>query len=251
MAPCEPGPTHVHLGTIEYGAAWALQQRLCEQRQRGEIGDVLLTCEHPDVITVGRRQSALANILAPRFPVFAVERGGDVTYHGPGQLVGYPILQLAAGEQDLHGYLRRLEEAVMALCARCGVPAARREGYTGVWTRDEGAGQRKLASLGVAVRRWVTSHGFALNVTTDLSRFAAINPCGMEARVMTSLAAEGGRLDGALVSVPSLLDAAVACLSQVLERRFTPAPLASLGESVGGEPVEPPPRPSTSSGQTG
>lgn len=226
---------HVHLGTIEYGAAWALQQRLVERRQRGEIGDVLLTCEHPDVITVGRRQAALANILAPRYPVFTVERGGDVTYHGPGQLVGYPILQLDGAEQDLHAYLRRLEEALMALCARCGVPAARREGYTGVWTAPPDAdrpAQRKLASLGVAVRRWVTMHGFALNVTTELSRFAAINPCGLESRVMTSLAAEGGHFAGAPVMVAALLDAVAADLGQVLGRRFAPAPVAALGEAA-------------------
>ena len=117
-------------------------------------------------------------------PIFEIERGGDVTYHGPGQLVGYPIFLLRHSERDLHLYLRNLEEALIQSVEELGLPAGRREAWTGVWNR---AADRKLASIGVAVKRWVTLHGFALNVATDLSRFAAINPCGLEASVMASI----------------------------------------------------------------
>jgi lipoate-protein ligase B len=149
----------IYLGHIDYALAWRLQLELVERRVRGEIPDTVLLCQHLDVITVGRRQRAQANILDARFPVFEVERGGDATYHGPGQLVGYPILLLRPGtgdedrwgERDLHAYLRGLEEALCLLCAQLGVSATRKEGYTGVWTADQA---RKLASLGIAVRRW-------------------------------------------------------------------------------------------------
>lgn len=227
--PCRSAPraAAVYLGEIEYGTAWRLQQLLVERRARGEGQDLLLLCQHPDVITVGRRQRAQANILDPRFPVFEIERGGDATYHGPGQLVGYPILALQPGrgaehgdpwgERDLHAYLRALEDGLAALGAECGVPTGRKPGQTGVWTADE---QRKLASLGIAVRRWVTFHGFALNVTTELSRFATLNPCGLSARVMTSLHAEGARLAGEPVTVAGLLPAALRHLSVHLRRDF-------------------------------
>lgn len=187
---------YVPLGRKDYGETWALQQKLCEARRINQIPDVLLLVEHPPVITLGRRQKAADNILIPRFPIFEVERGGDVTYHGPGQLVGYPILLLEEGERDLHRYLRNLEEGLIQLCQECGIHASRKEGYTGVWTlgKDPGTAPRKLASIGIAVRRWVTFHGFALNVTTDLSHFAALHPCGLEAEVMTSLANEGARI---------------------------------------------------------
>jgi lipoate-protein ligase B len=123
-------------------------------------------------------------------PMFEIERGGDVTYHGPGQLVGYPIFLLRQTERDLHVYLRNLEEALIQTVEECGLPAGRRESWTGVWNRGA---DRKLASIGVAVKRWVTLHGFALNVATDLTRFAAINPCGLEATVMASLTSLLGR----------------------------------------------------------
>ena len=171
------------LGRRDYEETWALQKRLVEERQAGARPDTLVLVEHPDVVTLGRRRSARENVLTDEIPVVEVERGGDVTYHGPGQLVGYPILLLEPGERDLHAYLRNLEEAHIRLCADLGLPGRREPGWTGVWV-----GERKLVSLGVAVRRWVTMHGFALNVATDLSRFAAINPCGLDAAVMTSLA---------------------------------------------------------------
>lgn len=225
----------IYLGHIDYALAWRLQLELVERRVRGEIPDTVLLCQHLDVITVGRRQRAQANILDARFPVFEVERGGDATYHGPGQLVGYPILLLRPGtsdedrwgERDLHAYLRGLEEALCLLCAQLGVSATRKEGYTGVWTADQA---RKLASLGIAVRRWVTFHGFALNVTTELSRFHTLNPCGLAAQVMTSLAAEGGQLPAASepLSVESLLQPLLQHLGAVLSRQFA---LISLQDS--------------------
>lgn len=215
-----------YLGVIDYAAAWQLQLRLVEARTHDRIPDTLLLCQHPDVITVGRRQRAQANILDPRFPLFEVERGGDATYHGPGQLVGYPILKLRPGisalephgERDLHRYLRALEEALIDLSAACGIPAERKPGATGVWTRG---GERKLASLGIAVRRWVSFHGFALNVTTDLGRFFAINPCGFAAEVMLSLEGAGATLAGEAVSVEALIEPAVHHLGERLGRRFT------------------------------
>jgi lipoyl(octanoyl) transferase len=227
-----PGCIAVYLGEVDYGVAWRLQQLLVEERATGgdpgAARDVLLLCQHPD---------AQANILSRRFPLYEIERGGDVTYHGPGQLVGYPIVWLRPGrggprpedrwgERDLHAYLRCLEEGLCRLCAECGVAADRREGLTGVWTAD---GARKLASMGIAVRRWVAFHGFALNVTTDLSRFAAMNPCGLSAQVMTSLAALGARYDQQPVRVESLLEPAARCIGAALNRRFSLVPLADSG----------------------
>lgn len=212
----------VYLGLVDYAEAWRMQLALVAARTADRIPDTLLLCQHNDVVTVGRRQRAQENILDPRFPLFEVERGGDVTYHGPGQLVGYPILKLrpgsgerAFGERDLHRYLRALEGALIDLCAEHDVTTGRKAGATGVWTVDE---TRKLASLGIAVRRWVTFHGFALNVNTELARFATINPCGFSAQVMTSLAAEK---NDATLDVESLIDGAIAALGVRLHRDFT------------------------------
>ena len=167
------------------------------------------------MITLGRRLKAAANVLAPgAIPVIEVERGGDVTYHGPGQLVGYPILKLAEDERDLHGYLRNLEDALIGVCADVGLEGRRNPGWTGAWI-----GARKVASLGIAVRRWVTLHGFALNVATDLSRFLTINPCGLESAVMTSLAVETGRP----LTLADVKPLAVAQLGRALGRDFVPA----------------------------
>jgi lipoate-protein ligase B len=172
------------LGTREYGEVWALQRELVAQRQRDEIPDTLILVEHPHVITLGRGTHK-ENVLAPGdVPIFEIERGGDVTYHGPGQLVGYPIFLLREEERDLHLYLRNLEEALIRTVGRFGIAGERKQGWTGVWSPQ---GARKLASIGVAVKRWVTLHGFALNVSTDLARFSAINPCGLEATIMGSL----------------------------------------------------------------
>jgi len=191
---------------------WALQKQLVAQRQAGEIDDVLLTVEHPHVVTLGRRQSAASNVLARDMPVVEIERGGDVTYHGPGQVVGYPILLLDGDERDLHAYLRNLEEAMIRACAELGLRAGRREGLTGVWID----GARKIASIGIAVRKWVTYHGFALNVSTDLTRFTAINPCGLDAAVMTSLSKELGRE----IAVGDVTPRVVAHLGELTGRDF-------------------------------
>jgi lipoate-protein ligase B len=170
---------------------WALQRELVAARQRDEVPDTLVLVEHPDVITLGRG-TRRENLLRPEgMPIFEIERGGDVTYHGPGQLVGYPVFLLRDHERDLHAYLRRLEEALLRTVGELGVPGARRDGWTGVWTAEAPA--RKLASIGVAVKRWVTLHGFALNVATDLARFRAINPCGLDAGTMASLSSCLGR----------------------------------------------------------
>ena len=202
----------IDLGRREYGEVWKLQQELVAERQADAILDTLVLVEHPDVITLGRRQSAQANVVAPGdIPIFEIERGGDVTYHGPGQLVGYPIFKLADAERDLHAYLRNLEEALIGVCGDVGVGARRNPGWTGVWIGD-----RKVASIGIAVRRWVTMHGFALNVATDLTRFAAINPCGLDATVMTSLARESNRA----LTLDDIKPLVVARLASVFLRSF-------------------------------
>ncbi len=189
-------------------------------RQRGERRDALLFVEHPHVITVGRRQGALANLLRPGdVDVVEVERGGDVTYHGPGQVVAYPILALGEGERDLHRFLRNLEEGMIRTLAGFGIEGGREPGKTGVWVPGgAGSAPRKIASIGIACRKWVTFHGLALNVTTDLSYFARIQPCGFDARVMTSMAAELGR-DVALQPVTAAL---AEQLGVTLGRRFIP-----------------------------
>ena len=180
----------IDLGTREFGEVWARQRELVSARQKDEIPDTLLFVEHPHVITAGR-SAHKENLLATQgIPIFDIERGGDVTYHGPGQLVGYPIFLLRDDERDLHVYLRNLEEALIRALARFDLPGERKSGWTGVWTAG---GARKLASIGVAVKRWVTMHGFALNVSTDLARFSAINPCGLDAAVMGSMSGELGR----------------------------------------------------------
>ena len=187
-----PPWTVVDLGTRSYRDVWARQLELVDARQRGDAGDTLIIVEHPHVFTLGRSRAAHANVLAPGdVEVVEIERGGDVTYHGPGQLVAYPIVLLEGAERDLHKYLRNLEEAAIRTCARVGVVADREPGKTGAWTGPAEA-RRKLCSIGIACRKWVTFHGLALNVATDLSYFRRINPCGFDASVMTSLAAEAG-----------------------------------------------------------
>ncbi len=186
----------VHLpGLTDYSKVWALQRRLAADRVAKELtDDVLLLLEHPRVITLGRGASEANVRVEPELlrqrgiEVHEVERGGDVTYHGPGQLVGYPILDLTRHRQDLHWYLRQLEEVLIRGLAGYGVAGRRVEGYTGVWVED-----RKIASIGVHVTRWVTYHGFALNASTDLTDFDLIVPCGIDAVQMTSIEKETGR----------------------------------------------------------
>lgn len=175
------------LGRLPYGEALELQRRLALDRIAGRIPDRLLLLEHPPVVTLGRTSQAAHVIQSDGVEVFEVERGGDVTYHGPGQLVGYPILDLTGYRRDLHWYLRTLEAALIQALATLGITADRRTGFTGVWTSG-----RKIASIGVHVKQWVTWHGFALNVSTDLQAFDRIVPCGIPGVEMTSVEREGG-----------------------------------------------------------
>jgi lipoyl(octanoyl) transferase len=184
------------LGRVPYADGLALQRKLVEERQAGRIGDQLLLVEHPHVLTLGvRGDGGRSHILAPpdvliarSVDVFETGRGGDITYHGPGQLVGYPILDLKPDRQDVHRYVRDLEEVLIRVAADYKIEATRVPGLTGVWV-----GRSKLAAIGVRIARWVTSHGFALNVTTDLDYFNLIVPCGVADRGVTSLGALLGR----------------------------------------------------------
>jgi len=177
------------LGRIEYQAALEIQNRHVEDLISGSGGEVLLLLEHEPVYTIGRTrdQSSLRDNLP--HPVVETNRGGLATFHGPGQLVGYPILDLNKRGRDLHGYLRFLEEFLIRLCSQYGVQASRRDGLTGVW-----AGEKKIASLGVGVRKWVAMHGFALNVLeSSLPAFNMITPCGIAGVEMTCLEDESGK----------------------------------------------------------
>jgi lipoyl(octanoyl) transferase len=187
------------LGRGSYEEVLELQRRLCRQRISGEISDdILLLVEHEPVVTLGRgvRPGSLpltpAELEARGLHVFDVERGGDVTFHGPGQLVGYPIIDLRKHREDLHWYLRRLEAGLIDGLARMGISASTIAGLTGVWTEG-----RKIASIGIHVKQWVTFHGFALNVTTDMAYFDLIVPCGIPNVVMTSVSQELARTDSA------------------------------------------------------
>ncbi len=183
------------LGTLSYADALALQSELVARRRAREVVDTLLLLEHPHVITLGSG-SHDENVLvsaeeraARGIELFETGRGGDVTYHGPGQLVGYPILDLKPDRCDLHRYLRDLEEVLIGVLAEFGLAGGRKEGLTGVWVED-----RKLAAIGVRVSSgWITSHGFALNVNTDLSFFGTIVPCGIRAHGVGSISGELGR----------------------------------------------------------
>ncbi len=182
----------VDLGLIGYAEAWALQKRVVAARKSAAIEDVLLLCQHPHVITQGRsgkRENLLASehILKQKGVEFhATDRGGDITYHGPGQIVGYPILNLGAIRRDVVWYVRMLEETMIRATAEFGIAAERIAGKTGIWVGSGGA-EEKLAAIGVHISRWVTSHGFAYNVSTDLRFFDLIVPCGIADRKATSL----------------------------------------------------------------
>lgn len=214
----EPRRVEVHrLGRVPYEQGLALQQRLVEARKAGEIPDQLLLLEHPPVITLGARvRHDRTHVLASEtaleeagVALFEAGRGGDVTYHGPGQLVGYPIVDLRPDRCDIHKYVRDLEAVMIAAAAVFGVDAARVAGLSGAWV-----GQDKLAAIGVRISRWVTSHGFAFNVATDLSHFSLIVPCGIPDRGVTSL----GRLLGRPPSMRSVEDAVIAAFGTIFER---------------------------------
>lgn len=196
------------LGRIPYGEALTYQEELVRLRREGEVPDQLLLLEHPPTVTMGTSSQESHVLLSEveriqkGIELFEVGRGGDVTYHGPGQLVGYPILCLAPDRKDLHRYLRDLEEVLIRTLSSLGIKAAREEGYTGVWA-EEG----KLAAIGVRVSSgWITSHGFALNIDPDLDHFSAIVPCGIHDRPVASMAGLLGRPVGLEEVIPRLVE---------------------------------------------
>jgi len=178
----------LYLGQVGYRDAYEYQRARVRKRQADEVPDCLIILEHPPVITVGRG-GGWNNIIVSKdclkergVEVFEAERGGNVTFHGPGQLVGYPIIKLDRGERDLHRLLELYEEAIIAAIGRYGVRGEHKPGHVGVWVSN-----RKIASIGVCVEKWVTFHGFAINVSVDMRWFEMINPCGLEASIMTSM----------------------------------------------------------------
>jgi len=213
-------------GLTDYGEALLLQRQLAQARSNGQLtDDLLILLEHPRVITLGRG-ARTANVRAPTelltslgLQLHEVERGGDVTYHGPGQLVGYPIVDLGRHKKDLHWYLRQLEDVLVEALKTFRIASGRVPGYTGVWVED-----RKIASIGVHVSRWVTSHGFALNVSTDLADFDLIIPCGIEAVNMTSVQRETGRT----YSIVEAGDAVARSFAEVFNLGVEQAELASI-----------------------
>ncbi len=236
------------LGLVDYAAGLHIQQELVGRRKAGEIGDVLLLLEHAPVITLGRNAKA-ANILLPPdqlalrgVEIYECDRGGDVTFHGPGQLVGYPIFDLRGyatpdGKRKTLGavdYVRRLEEVLIRTCADLGIATKRVSGLTGVWTNDVGPGLRpgqdgsktrphtgeaKIAAIGVHISRFVTSHGFALNVNTDLSYFNLIVPCGITSKPVTSMKKELGRE----LEIAAVAESIVRNFGMVFEEKTIPA----------------------------
>ena len=211
-------PFHVRrLGVVPYAEGLIIQQELVAARKADRIPDQLLLLEHPPVITLGAKvKDDRSHVLASEqalddagVEVFEAGRGGDVTYHGPGQLVGYPIIDLRPDRCDVHRYVRDLEQVMIATAAAFGVTAGRVDGLTGAWV-----GQDKLAAIGVRISRWITSHGFAFNVATDLSHFSLIVPCGIQDRGVTSL----GRLLGRAPAVKTVEDAVVSAFASVFDR---------------------------------
>ena len=204
------------LGVVSYSDALGMQKELVEQRKAGVIGDQLLLLEHPPVITLGvKARSDRSHIIASAdelsaagVEVIETGRGGDVTYHGPGQLVGYPIIDLKPDRCDVHRYVRDLEQVMIEMAARFGVEASRIEGLTGAWVGDE-----KLAAIGVRIARWVTSHGFAFNVNTPLDHFTFIVPCGITDKGVTSLE----RVLGRPVHMDEVADSAENSFRQVFQ----------------------------------
>lgn len=252
----------VDLGLVEYGAAWGLQRRIVAARKDGAIPDVLLLCEHPHVITLGR-SGKIANLRASDHVLrqmgvafFETNRGGDITYHGPGQLVGYPILNIAEIRRDVGWYVRSLEEAMIRATTEFGIVSKRVTGRTGVWLDVAGGSgkeveeieevkemrnEEKLAAIGVHLSRWVTSHGFAYNVSTSLRYFDLIVPCGIAGKRATSLE----KLLGRRVQIREVAPRIVAHLAEILGHDPRACGLAELeallerheGQREEGQPV--------------
>ncbi len=192
------------LGVLDYPEALAMQRALVEERRADRVPDLLLLLQHPAVVTLGvKGDGGRANVLATDerlaelgIGVYETGRGGDVTYHGPGQIVGYPIVDLRPDRQDVHRYVRDLEEVMIRVCADYGLSAARIKGLTGAWLGAEPGGEKpaeKIGAIGVRISRWITSHGFAFNVSTRLDHFQLIVPCGISDRGVTSLEQATGR----------------------------------------------------------
>ena len=205
------------LGTVPYPEALAMQRELVEDRRAGRVPDLLLLLQHPPVITLGVRAGARANVVATpdRLAALGIDvvesgRGGDVTFHGPGQVVGYPIVDLRPGRCDVHRYVRDLEEVMIRACAAYGVAAGRVQGLTGAWV-----GAEKIGAIGIRISRWITSHGFAFNVGTDLDHFRLIVPCGIGDRGVTSLE----RVTGRAIPVAEAEDALVDAFADVFDRQ--------------------------------
>jgi len=228
--PAPPGRLDAHwLGRIDYRAAWDLQKRLAAARAEDRIGDQLLLLEHPAVLTLGRTSDPDHILASPAelerrgIEVIRVERGGEVTYHGPGQLVAYPIIALSRRGLLLRPLVRALEGAMIDTCAALGVTAGRRDGHPGCWIDPDGPAPRKIGALGLRVERGVSYHGIALNLTVALADFELIDPCGMPGVTSTSIAAERGFDE--LPTSASVAEAA---------RHFGPALAARLGAALGG-----------------
>lgn len=219
------------LGLVPYADGLELQRRLVDDRKADRIPDTLLLLQHPHVLTIGVKKDGRAHILAPPdrlaalgVEVFETGRGGDVTYHGPGQLVGYPVINLDPDRRDVHRYVRDLEEVMMRVCADYGISAVRVKGFSGAWippadsAGDREAPEEKIGAIGVRISRWITSHGFAFNVDTDIDFFNLIVPCGISDRGVTSLAAKLGRAP----DMSEVEDRFVRHFATVFERGVTP-----------------------------
>lgn len=213
------------LGVVPYADGLALQQQLVDDRRAGRIGDTLLLLQHPHVLTIGVRKDGHRHVLATpeRLAALGVDvhetgRGGDVTYHGPGQIVGYPILDLNPDRRDVHRYVRDLEDVMIRVCERHGLEADRIAGRSGTWVMSPQLGPEKIGAIGVRVSRWITSHGFAFNVTTDLSYFGLIVPCGISDRGVTSLEKATGRAH----DLPAVEAQLIAAFADVFGARVHP-----------------------------
>jgi lipoyl(octanoyl) transferase len=228
------------LGTVSYADALTMQRAFVEERRAGRIPDLLVLLQHPAVITLGvKGDGGRSNIVATpeRLDQLGIEvsetgRGGDVTYHGPGQIVGYPIVDLKPDRCDVHRYVRDLEDVMIRVCAAYGVAAGRIAGLTGAWV-----GSEKIGAIGVRISRWITSHGFAFNVSTNLQHFQLIVPCGIAGRGVTSLEKEAGRA----IAIDEVADHVIAQFATVFDREIVAAPAgaASVAPHEGTPDVRP------------
>jgi lipoyl(octanoyl) transferase len=219
------------LGLVSYADALTLQRELVEERRAARIPDTLLLLEHPHVVTLGvKARGNMTNVVVSKetldargVELFETGRGGDVTYHGPGQLVGYPIIDLSPDRRDVHRYVRDLEEVLIRVTGDYGFAATRVPGFSGAWV-----GEEKIAAIGVRISRWITSHGFALNVTTDLSYFDLIVPCGIQDKGVTSL----GRLLGQPASMDDVMTRIARRFADVFDRQLDTAELDAAGSTT-------------------